>query len=1198
MEIAVLGSLSLTHEGRQIVIDGGRAQSLFIALLVRGGEVVTTDALVEHLWGDRPPSSATASVQAYVSRLRRDLRPTGLQVPSRKPGYRLDLASHVVDAARFEALVARGREALRRGGHARCSTTLRQALGLWRGAAYAGFADQPLVREEAARLEEVHLQARELRLHCDLMTGAYAESVVDLEQLVGEHPLRESLWVALMAALFGLGRRADALHAYQRARKMLRQELGLAPGSALGAAHTAVLNDLAPTLETGRAPSPSGLRTTLPSSSREANYLPAHLARPEVHPLVGRSAVLADLKRSWSDNGGPSVVLVSGAAGSGKSRLARELAVELAAEGASVLWGAASRESEMPYEAFVAAVRDHVARMPEQGRPTPEGPGGALLAAIVPELPSPVVGGPGGAPLFRRYLFFEAVTSLLLSAATSTRALVVLDDLQWADRSTTLLLTHIARHPRARELLVLVLRRSGVASTQAGWEQDPADLEDVEGEGLKALERAGLMRHLPLPDLDAVSACNVVRTVLGGDVDQKTLHVLVTGAGGNPFHLVQAAKTLAELGHGTNSQHAAPDTATETLDVLVARRLARLPAQTRTVLGVGAMIGEVFTLDVIAAVLDHSTEDVGRFLLPGLASGVLVGGARPDAYAFSHALLRESVLRGLPSERRSLWHRAISTHLLSGREADAPPLDQLLHHLRHALMADVDKVVELTTQAGDRALTLLSFTEAARHYESAMSLLPISEADGLRRCRLLLALGEARLAEYEPTTVRDTFGSAAHLALTLGAPQELRRAVVGLVAGTEFGTVDESMGTLLTAALERPEFDGVAVRAIARAALARLLPPGDARLAECARDAAILVESTDDEHARAFVLLTLLLVTWGRSSPEARRDTATAVLGAARSCGDRESEMEALNLRSAAAWELGDRVAAESDLALLSTLSAESQRPFFQALTTMRRASSALATGRYEDAEALTGRLGPAASRSSNFQAAQLAQSFAALRDRGRTAALEPVVRAVVELTDAPAWRAVAAVIDLELERPDRCLAALHRFRSEGLDHISGDWLRLPTLAYLAEVAAALGDAAAADELFGELAPFRSRNVVVAHGLLTTGSAARNLAVLAAVLGRTTTAEALFEQALADNISWKLRPWVVRTRLAYAEFLERASSPARAAQHRRQGLSEARALGMDGVMDTRDGARWLSREITMPAAPEESVHHRGSRDGA
>jgi WD40 repeat protein/DNA-binding SARP family transcriptional activator len=324
VEFAVLGPLQVSGERGPIEIAGVKERTLLAHLVAGAGRMITTDELIDSLWGDAPPRTAAKSLQTYVLRLRNTLEPDRHGSPrllvTDGPGYRLVVPDDGIDARRFARLVDLGRRAWREGRAEAAASTLAEALGLWRGPAYAGFEATGFGVGESRRLEELRLVALEDRIAADLDLGRARETVPDLEPLVREHPLRERLWHLLVLALYRSGRQADALAAYGRARDILIDELGVEPGDELRQLQARVL-----------AQDPT-LLPPVPAPSLPATLL------PPPGPFVGRDRELTVLRAAWNRAaGGESIIfVVRGPRGAGARRLVAEFAVEVAEGGGRV----------------------------------------------------------------------------------------------------------------------------------------------------------------------------------------------------------------------------------------------------------------------------------------------------------------------------------------------------------------------------------------------------------------------------------------------------------------------------------------------------------------------------------------------------------------------------------------------------------------------------------------------------------------------------------------------------------------------------------------------------------------------------------------------------------------------------------------------------------------------------------------------
>jgi DNA-binding SARP family transcriptional activator/ABC-type branched-subunit amino acid transport system substrate-binding protein len=239
LDFRILGPFQVLDGDRLLALGGHQQRVVLAVLLLRRGEVVSRDRLIDELWGERAPASAVKTVQTYVSNLRKALG-NGLLL-TRGHGYVLQVVPGQVDADRVEALVREGRDALETGDSRRASERLREALALWRDPALVDFAYEPFAQAEIARLQEERVAALEDRIDADLALGRHTVLVGELEALVREHPLRERLQAQLMLALYRSGRQTEALERYRQARGALADELGIEPGRELQDLEQAIL---------------------------------------------------------------------------------------------------------------------------------------------------------------------------------------------------------------------------------------------------------------------------------------------------------------------------------------------------------------------------------------------------------------------------------------------------------------------------------------------------------------------------------------------------------------------------------------------------------------------------------------------------------------------------------------------------------------------------------------------------------------------------------------------------------------------------------------------------------------------------------------------------------------------------------------------------------------------------------------------
>ena len=235
LDFRVLGPLEVVGDQGAVALAQGKARAALGVLLIHANKVVATDRLIDDIWGAQPPATALKSVHVYVSQLRRSLGADA--IVTRPPGYQLRLEPGQLDLHRFERLWEEAAHA----EPATAAATLREALALWRGPPFADFTYDAFAQATIARLEELRLACLEDRVEADLASGRHSSLVGELEALVAEHPLRERLRTQLILALYRSGRQAEALNAYQDARRTLVDELGIEPGRSLRELHQAIL---------------------------------------------------------------------------------------------------------------------------------------------------------------------------------------------------------------------------------------------------------------------------------------------------------------------------------------------------------------------------------------------------------------------------------------------------------------------------------------------------------------------------------------------------------------------------------------------------------------------------------------------------------------------------------------------------------------------------------------------------------------------------------------------------------------------------------------------------------------------------------------------------------------------------------------------------------------------------------------------
>jgi DNA-binding SARP family transcriptional activator len=508
MDFRILGPLEVDDDGRALELGGARQRALLAILLLRRGQVVSADRLIEDLYGGRPPATAAKSLQAHVSRLRRALAP-GQRLQTRGGGYVLEVGEDELDADRCRRLLAEARRELAEGRPEAAAENLAAALGLWRGPPLADVAYEAFAQEEIARLEELRLECREERLEAELALGRHADVTSELEQLVAAHPLRERLRGQLMLALYRAGRQVEALAVYQAGRRALVEELGIDPGRPLQQLERAILNQ-DPELDLIGAQASPG----------RAGGRPGRLA---AGVFVGREHELTLLERSLADAraGRGRLAVVTGARGIGKSRLADELASRAKGFGVRVLWGACWEAGGAPaYWPWVQALRVFV----RDADPAIVGAG---------ELTELLSAGERVDSEAARFRLFDATAAFMRRAAAAQPLLVVLDDLHAADAASLLLLEFAAVELADAPVLLLATYRD--TELESG--------DSKAGAIADATRRASL--RLSLSGLSESAVASYIALTAELDAPARLVEEITAETGGNPLRVGEAVRTLA-----------------------------------------------------------------------------------------------------------------------------------------------------------------------------------------------------------------------------------------------------------------------------------------------------------------------------------------------------------------------------------------------------------------------------------------------------------------------------------------------------------------------------------------------------------------------------------------------------------------------------------------------------------------------------
>ena len=570
-------------------------RALFSLLAINAPRVVSVDRLIDQLWGDQPPGAAAATLQAYISQLRKILEPDRQpRSPSTvlvtiDPGYALRVDPQDVDLFRFAELCRRGHDALAAGDIEQADAVLSEAMTVCRGNALAEFADEPWAAGVASRVREGVAVAVEDRMDVFLAQGLHTAIVGDIESLVDSEPLRERRWAQLMLALYRAGRQADALRAYQRCRRVLGEDLGIEPGATVRRLERAIF-DQDPSLDweqpvslvatSDRADARRGhaLATVVDDSGGRPDDGP----RPGSHrPLIARAVLegrIAERLDALADYGG-AIVLV-GEPGIGKTTLA-ETALRLADErGHRTAWARCPDDGAAPaYWPWTQLLRG----MSSEGNPE------------VDDALQHLGGGTqsiAGDQRTAQFELYQLMLAALASISRSAPAVLVIDDLHAADAPSQSLLSMLGADLHRMHVLLVITARDPEGSPQT--DQLLGDLTRYRG--IERLYVPGFTFE-EVRQAAASSIGELPSAELAAEVHDRT--------GGNPFFVTELVRLLASEHRGSLATEAVTrlDVPANVRDVL-ARRIGRLPADTRGLLTLGSVIGRTIDLELLAGRLE------------------------------------------------------------------------------------------------------------------------------------------------------------------------------------------------------------------------------------------------------------------------------------------------------------------------------------------------------------------------------------------------------------------------------------------------------------------------------------------------------------------------------------------------------------------------------------------------------------------
>jgi DNA-binding SARP family transcriptional activator/tetratricopeptide (TPR) repeat protein len=618
LRVCVLGPVRAWIGGHEIDLGAARQRAVFAVLAAHAGRLVGRDELITAIWGDSPPATAAGSVYTYVSGLRRALTP-GL-LTSASGGYLLRVDPAGLDADQFQQLRSQSAELIAAGHDRAAADRLDEALGLWRGDAYATLAG-PFLELDRQRLAELRLATAEQRARILLDSGGDDDLISELTGLVKDNPLHEPLQELLMRALHRAGRHAEALEVFRTARRTLVAELGIEPGPALRELQRQVLAGSAE--QPAALPEPEPLRTVVPTAVAKA--LRDGLAARDWFGRETEIDYLRGLVRQLPSGAGDAV-WIEGEPGIGKTELLTHAFADAARCGCRVAWGAADQlGSRVPLQVLSRALGlESASRRPRS-------------------------------PLAEPDIAEDQIVAAVRAACAAGPLILIVDDMQWADSATVRVWERLRGLVSRLPLLL-------VASSRPG---DRA-----------AAGHAMRLRPLRPAELDRLVAALV------GAPPGDNLRALVARAGGNPLfarELVGALRQRDAIEVAGGRADIGPEVTVEpprTLMAAVHATLDLLSGPTREVLRLAALLGSEFSVSEVVAVTGRSALELVGALEEALAASVLVDSGTD--LAFRHAYLRQALVESVPQALRAGLHRHAAEVLAAGGSPVTRVAEQLV----------------------------------------------------------------------------------------------------------------------------------------------------------------------------------------------------------------------------------------------------------------------------------------------------------------------------------------------------------------------------------------------------------------------------------------------------------------------------------------------------------------------------------------
>jgi tetratricopeptide (TPR) repeat protein len=898
-----------------------------------------------------------------------------------------------------------------------------------------------------------------------------------------------------------------------------------------------------------------------------------HAPRSGSRAFVGRDREVAELVAGLEDaiGGRERLFLITGEPGIGKTWLVEHLAAHAIRQGIRVYWGrcweGGGAPPFWPWGLVIGALAEDYG---EETLASWLGAGMARVAQLVPgfaerlgtsTIPEVVSRESDAA----RFYLFEAVTALFRHAASVQPVLLIFDDLHAADEPSRLLLEFLVRQLRgARLLLVGTLR-----DFEAARSPDTSD-------ALGRLVREGQLVNLRGLGRDEVK--DLIEVLSGAVPSQAHVSAVHEQTEGNPLFVREVVRLLdSEPAMQRTGKAAVP--VPGSVRAVIWRRLAPLSSDAIQVLSAAAVVGRGFDVALVGPVCKLPVERVLGALSEAAAFGVVTDeeGAA-GRYRFSHSLMREVLYERLPIPARTQLHwlagEAIERRYGIGSETHVA---ELARHFAEVAVAggEAGKALEYARRAGDRALGMYAYEEAAAEYQRALQTLSFAGPDEPNQCELLLRLGVAQSRAGNYQQAMESCLQAAEISRRLGATELLARAA--LVFGerqVEGGLVNRQLIALLQEALDglSPQDSALRARLLGRLSLELTFSDEQQRTESLSRQAVAMARRLADPGALRGAIDARWMARWGPDGLDERTALAAEILRLAQEIGDRDLELGGHAYRAASSLESGDALAVEADIAAHARLAEELPAAIHKWEATTMRALRALLYGSFEDAERLANEALSLQPGRPNVMFTHLVQVALLRWEQGRLAELQDQLQWVVDQFPRAAFaRAWLSLAHAEVGHNDDAHSGL-RALAEQLPQRPRDGIWMPGVALASVLSVRLNESEIAAGLYSLLAPY-GRHVIAftaPQPVACYGSASLYLGLLATVTSQWAAANDYFETAMRAHERLEAGPFLARTRYEYARMLlarGQAGDRHRAFGLLDRALAIASTLGMAAVAE-------------------------------